>query len=64
MEAEVRDWLTVQEVARELRLPRSRAYELVARGEIPAVRIGSRTIRVHRGQLEQYLLTQRQVTGR
>ena len=35
-------WLKVPDVARELQIPRSRAYALVARGELPAVRIGKR----------------------
>jgi excisionase family DNA binding protein len=38
-------WLTVPEVAQELRIPRSRCYELIQRGELPAVRIGE-----HKGQ--------------
>lgn len=39
-------FLTVPEVARRLRLQRTRAYELVQTGFIPAVRIGSKSIRV------------------
>ena len=37
---EQHEWLKVPEVAQLLRVARSRAYELVADGEIPAVRIG------------------------
>ena len=36
-----RKWLKVPEVAEELGIPRSRAYELIQHGELPAVRIGS-----------------------
>jgi excisionase family DNA binding protein len=54
-------WLKVPEVAELLGLPRSRAYELVANGTIPAVRISERTIRVHKAQLENYLLENRRV---
>ena len=54
-------WLTVPEVARELQIPRTRAYMLIAAGELPAVRIGERSIRVHRGELEEFLLEQRRV---
>jgi excisionase family DNA binding protein len=54
-------WLTVPEVAEELRIPRSRAYELISRGELPAVRVGERSIRVHRGELERFLLETRRV---
>lgn len=43
-------FLTVEEAAHLLRLKRSTAYELVRRGEIPAVRLG-RFIRVPREAL-------------
>ncbi len=39
---------TVPQVAEELQIPRTRAYELIQRGELPAVRIGERSIRVNR----------------
>ncbi len=51
-------WLTVPEVAAELRIARSRAYTMVAEGTIPgAVKIG-RSIRVNRVQLESWLAKQ------
>jgi len=56
-----RTWLTVPEVAQELHIPRTRAYELIARGELPAVRIGERSIRVNRQELELFLLGSRRV---
>ena len=46
--------LTVREAAKFLRIGRNLAYELVARGEIPSVRLG-RVIRVPRTALEQWL---------
>ena len=46
--------LTVPEVAKVLRIGRNLAYELVARGEIPSVRLG-RVIRVPRSSLERWL---------
>lgn len=46
--------LKVKEVATILRISLSQAYELIARREIPCVRIG-RIIRVPRTALEQYL---------
>jgi len=46
--------LTVSEAAKLLRIGRNLAYELVARGEIPSVRLG-RVIRVPRSSLEQWL---------
>jgi excisionase family DNA binding protein len=54
-------WLTVPEVAEELRLPRSRCYELIAQGSLPAVRVGERSIRVNRAELERFLLEERRV---
>jgi excisionase family DNA binding protein len=54
-------WLKVPEVAELLRLPRTRTYELIHRGELPAVRVGERSIRVHRDELEQFLLKERRI---
>jgi excisionase family DNA binding protein len=62
METKTHDeWLTVPEVAGELKIPRSRAYDLCARGDLPAVRIGERSIRVNRAELERFLLETRRV---
>lgn len=41
------EWLTIDELARWLRLPRSTTYDLVRRREIPAVKLG-RHIRIPR----------------
>ena len=60
---EEKSWLTVPEVAQELHIPRTRAYELITRGELPAVRIGVRRIRVNRAELEQFLLEKRRVVS-
>lgn len=53
---EDRPWAKVPEVAGELGIPLTRCYELIQRGELPAVRIGERSIRVNRRELEEYLL--------
>ncbi len=45
--------LTVPEAARLLRISRSLAYELVARGELPAIRLG-RAIRIRRLALDSW----------
>ncbi len=63
-EATERAWLTVPEAAVELRIPRTRCYELIAQGELPAVRIGERSIRVHREELERFLLETRRIVAR
>ena len=52
------EYLKVPEVAEVLRIARSRAYELVASGEIPAVKIG-RSVRVSRKELDRWLEGQR-----
>jgi excisionase family DNA binding protein len=56
MEATIeREWLTVPQVAEELQIPRTRAYELIQRGGLPgAVRISERSIRVNRRELERF----------
>lgn len=63
MEAQEHVWLTVPEAAEELRIPRTRCYELIQCGELPAVRIGERSIRVNRTELERFLLECRRVAG-
>ena len=57
-------WLTVPEAAEELRIPRSRCYELIQRGELPAVRLEARSIRVNRQELERFLLESRRIADR
>jgi excisionase family DNA binding protein len=61
MQTKKSTWLTVPEAARELQIPRSRCYELIQRGELPAVRIGERSIRINRWELERFLLETRRV---
>jgi excisionase family DNA binding protein len=63
METKTREWLTVPEAAEELRIPRTRCYDLIATGELPAVRIGERSIRVNRTELERFLLETRRVVA-
>jgi len=63
MVTKTRSWLKVPEVAEELNIPRSRAYGLVASGELPAVRIGERSIRVNKTELERFLLENRRVVS-
>lgn len=46
--------LTVPEAAAELQIPVSTLYDLIRRGEVPAVRIGKR-IRVPWRRLEEWL---------
>ncbi|MCA1716275.1 MAG: helix-turn-helix domain-containing protein [Actinobacteria bacterium] len=54
MEEQRHEYLKVPEVAEILRVARSRAYEMVADGEIPAVKIG-RSVRVSRKELDRWL---------
>jgi excisionase family DNA binding protein len=51
---ELPEILTVPETAEALRIGRNAAYAAVARGELPAIRIGRRVL-VPRAQLQQLL---------
>jgi excisionase family DNA binding protein len=53
-----REWLSLKDIQRLLGIGRTKVYELVATGELPAVRIG-RCIRVNRGELDEWLRAQR-----
>jgi excisionase family DNA binding protein len=55
MENERREWVKVPEAAEYFGVPRSRMYELIQRGELPAVRIGERSIRVNCQEIEKFL---------
>lgn len=46
--------LTVEEVARMLRISRGKAYSMAASGAIPTVRMG-RSVRVRQDRLEAWL---------
>jgi excisionase family DNA binding protein len=50
-----REWMKVPEAAEYFDVPRSRMYALIQRGELPAVRIGRRSLRVNRREAEQFL---------
>jgi excisionase family DNA binding protein len=63
METTEKQWLKVPEAAELLGLPKTRAYELIQQGELPAVRIGERSIRINRAELERFLLETRRIAG-
>lgn len=50
-------WMTVGEVAEELKLPQARVSKLIrdSRNPLPAHRVGERTIRVQRDELQAWL---------
>lgn len=52
------EWLTVGEIAIELRLSKMTVYRLVTTGELPATRVG-RSFRVDRADLDNYLKAHR-----
>ena len=52
-----RRFLTVRELAAYLRVSRRKAYELVATGEVPSLRVGS-SLRIPREDLERHLAKQ------
>ena len=53
--AEDRLLLTVAEMAEQLAIGRTRAYELVASGQIPSVRVGKNSIRIAVAALQQWV---------
>jgi excisionase family DNA binding protein len=54
MTNEQHEWMKVPEAAAYFRIPRTRMYELIQRGELPAVRIGERSIRINRREMEKF----------
>ena len=54
------EWLSLKDVQQLLGIGKTKTYELVTTGELPAVRIG-RCIRVNRRELDEWLLDQRYV---
>ncbi len=52
--AERDEWLTLREMQNLLKIGRTKSWELVANGEIEAIRIG-RAVRVSRRGIEQFL---------
>lgn len=48
-------YLKAREVAARLRIHPSQVYRLIEKGELPAVRIGEKSVRVPAGGLEAYL---------
>ena len=52
------EWISVAQMQKILGISRTKAYELIASGEVPAVKIG-RVLRVNRRQLDAWLERQR-----
>ena len=61
MERKMDIWMKVPEAADYFRVPRSRMYLLIQNGQLPAVRIGERSIRVNRKEVEQFLTENRRI---
>ncbi len=56
-------WIKVPEAAELLGVPRSRMYDLVARGRVPgAVRIGEKSVRINYAEFERLLLKDHSIT--
>jgi excisionase family DNA binding protein len=56
-------WMTVGEVAEELRIRRQQVYKLIRTSELPAHYITERTIRVRRDELYTWLETRKTSEG-
>ncbi len=61
MSEDKNNWLTVKQAAGELQIPLTRCYSLISNGDLPAVRVGEKSIRVYRKELEEFLLAERRV---
>jgi len=61
METEKDTWMKVPEAADYFRVPRTRMYLLIQNGQLPAVRIGERSIRVNRKEVERFLTENRRI---
>jgi excisionase family DNA binding protein len=55
METKTPEYISVEEMMRQLSLSKNKAYDLLVRGEIEAVKIG-KAVRVSRSSLEDYLV--------
>jgi excisionase family DNA binding protein len=53
------NYLTTDEVAEELRIPRRQVYELIHREGLPAVRLSHRAYRIVRDEYENWLKARR-----
>jgi excisionase family DNA binding protein len=56
-------WARVPDAARHFNIPRTRMYQLIHDGEVPAVRLGERSIRVDLREAEQFLKDNRRVVS-
>jgi excisionase family DNA binding protein len=48
------EWISIAQMQKVLGIGRTKAYELIVTGEVPAVKIG-RVLRVNRRQLDAWL---------
>ncbi len=58
------EFLTVTEVAELLKINPQTIRNMIDPGELPAVRVGSRRVRIQRGDLEHFLAENRRPTRR
>ena len=54
-------WMRVPDAAAYFHVPRSRMYDLIQKGQLPAVRLGARSIRVNRKEVERFLAENRRI---
>jgi excisionase family DNA binding protein len=58
------EFLTVDEVAHLLKLNPQTVRNMIDRGELPAVRVGARRVRIERSDLDAFLAEGRRLTRR
>jgi excisionase family DNA binding protein len=54
-------WMRVPEAAAYFQVPRSRMYALIQNGQLPAVKLGARSIRVNVRDVERFLAEHRRI---
>ncbi len=55
---ETKEWLTPKEVQQLFQLGRTKVYELVTTGELPAIKIG-RAVRIRKSEVERFIESNR-----
>jgi excisionase family DNA binding protein len=58
------EFLTVQDVAQLLRLNPQTVGNMIDRGDLPAIRVGARRVRIERSDLDAFLAEGRRLTQR
>ncbi len=53
------EWLTIDEIAKDLRVHPATVRNLIRQGDLPAILVGKRTYRIHRNDYQEFLQKRR-----